>query len=239
MKNLYNIIVVSLTVFGVGFFMYLIYNEYAYGGEAARRAIQQRLQREDSLYKAVVFQSRAVKDAEFRQVDSPLLPEVRDTFKGLLYYLPDTNYRCGADFEPLPEEIIPLPDGRKQRLMGQLKFFLRGEVRSLRAYTTDPNAKVGSTSLELFVPFRDGTTNETTYGGGRLVDVIVNSSNESQIDFNLAYHPYCLYNPRYVCPIPPQENTLPIRIEAGERLFPQPLAGAATPRPTSAAGLGH
>jgi len=72
----------------------------------------------------------------------------------------------------------------------------------------------------LFVPFRDGTSGKETYGGGRYFDCeIPPIGNSILLDFNKAYNPYCAYNPRFSCVIPPEENRLKIKIEAGEKLF--------------------
>lgn len=68
----------------------------------------------------------------------------------------------------------------------------------------------------LFLPFNDLTNGVTTYGGGRYMDVEAPAEDGSvTLDLNLTYHPYCAYNYKYSCPIPPQENMLDVAIEAG------------------------
>jgi uncharacterized protein len=79
----------------------------------------------------------------------------------------------------------------------------------------------------LFLPFRDATSGRTTYGGGRyLYDTIKGADlgqgggaepNHIVLDFNFAYAPSCAYDPRWVCPLAPQENHLPFEVIAGER----------------------
>jgi hypothetical protein len=77
----------------------------------------------------------------------------------------------------------------------------------------------------LFVPFKDATSGQQTYGGGRyLLDTIKSADLSSDareatviLDFNYAYHPSCAYDPVWVCPLAPPESHLPIRVEAGER----------------------
>ena len=73
----------------------------------------------------------------------------------------------------------------------------------------------------LFIPFKDLTTGETTYGAGRYIDAKMSDivDNKMIIDFNKCYNPYCAYSEGYNCPIPPKENTLEIAIEAGEKNF--------------------
>ena len=77
---------------------------------------------------------------------------------------------------------------------------------------------VGEGPGRLFVPFRDATSGRETYGGGRYLDLDVAASGRYALDFNRAYHPYCVYDASWVCPFPPPENTLELPVTAGERL---------------------
>ncbi len=76
----------------------------------------------------------------------------------------------------------------------------------------------------LFLPFRDATSGDTTYGGGRyLLDGaksadLGGTATTLVLDFNLAYHPSCVHDPRWSCPLAPPGNRLPFAVEAGERL---------------------
>jgi uncharacterized protein (DUF1684 family) len=70
----------------------------------------------------------------------------------------------------------------------------------------------------LFVPFGDLTNNVETYGGGRYLDLDRTPTGLYDLDYNRAYHPYCVYNTTYECPVPPRENRLAVAIPAGERL---------------------
>ncbi|MEQ8240160.1 MAG: DUF1684 domain-containing protein [Cyclobacteriaceae bacterium] len=72
---------------------------------------------------------------------------------------------------------------------------------------------------QYFLGFADDTSGETTYGGGRYIDVEIGKSNKIVLDFNLAYNPYCAYGEGFTCPLPPKENVLPLAIEAGEKKF--------------------
>jgi uncharacterized protein (DUF1684 family) len=71
----------------------------------------------------------------------------------------------------------------------------------------------------LFIPFNDLTNGMETYGGGRYLDVQQGEGDTLTLDFNKAYNPYCAYNPKYSCPIPPDENKLDVEIRAGEKNF--------------------
>ena len=78
----------------------------------------------------------------------------------------------------------------------------------------------------LFLPFRDATSGSATYGAGRyLLDTVKGADlggdlgrGELVLDFNMAYHPSCAYDPRWNCPLAPPENRLPVEVRVGERL---------------------
>lgn len=76
----------------------------------------------------------------------------------------------------------------------------------------------------VFLPFADATSGRETYGAGRyLLDTIKGADLGSTpdgltvLDFNFAYNPSCAYSPRYVCPLAPPANRLPVPVRAGER----------------------
>ncbi len=73
----------------------------------------------------------------------------------------------------------------------------------------------------LFLPFKDLTNSETTYGGGRYINLLDTDINDGTIiiDFNKSYNPWCAYSEGYNCPIPPTDNHLDIMVRAGEMLF--------------------
>ncbi|MCK5678470.1 MAG: DUF1684 domain-containing protein, partial [Flavobacteriaceae bacterium] len=71
----------------------------------------------------------------------------------------------------------------------------------------------------LFLPFTDKTNGESTYGGGRYLDLKIPDGDTTVIDFNKAYNPYCAYNHKYSCPIPPKANQLDVEINAGVKAY--------------------
>ncbi len=89
-------------------------------------------------------------------------------------------------------------------------FEVDGEPVSLALYDTGHPG--------YFLPFRDRTSGSETYGAGRYLDIEPSDDGTATIDFNEAYNPFCAYNDAYACPLPPPENWLQVRIEAGERL---------------------
>ena len=91
-------------------------------------------------------------------------------------------------------------------------FSVRGESYKLVAFAENDSL------TRLFVPFGDLTNGGETYRGGRFLDLDRTSTGFYDLDFNKAYNPYCVYNPTYICPLPPRESRLPIPIRAGELL---------------------
>lgn len=164
---------------------------------------------------------RASKDAMFKsEADSPLTPADRAAFTGLHYYPIDAAYHMPAVLKEnrVPRLIIELPTSstelRRMQRVGTLTFTLKGTTLTLTAFA-DEDAR---TITRLFVPFADLTSGTETYTGGRYLELDRTSTTIYDLDFNRAYHPFCVYNVTYVCPVPPRENHLAIAIQAGERL---------------------
>ena len=174
-------------------------------------------------YGAAIAGYRAEKDAFFKSAPgSPIPVEEREAFTGLPYYpvdedlvlegLTPTPY---AGDEPSHFQI-PTSDGRLRpaHRAGVFRFDLGGEGRQLTAYELEGAHGDG----RLFLPFLDATSGTETYGAGRYLDLEPDEDGTYAIDFNLAYHPSCVYAPQFSCPITPSENRLATRVEAGERL---------------------
>ncbi len=183
-------------------------------------------------YASQVEAFRASKDEYFRTAPaSPIPLEEREGFDGLAYFPVDPGLRFeGLSLEPYrgsePEAFEMLTsDGRLRpaHRVGSLRFELEGRPQALAGYTLD-----GGRPGSLFVPFADATSGQETYGAGRYLDLEPEDDGTYALDFNLAYHPFCVYAPAYSCPLPPPENRLGVRIEAGERL-PAPTATDPSP----------
>ncbi len=159
---------------------------------------------------------RRMKDEFFaRGGDSPLTDAQRKAFTGLKYFDLDPAFRFEATLErPRSSEYedIQTSDGQIQHLprAGTLRFSLAGKDVALAAYDQ---------GHELFIPFRDATSGEETYGAGRYVEAHPQGHDRYEIDFSTAYNPYCAYNEDWSCPLPPRENWLDVPIRAGERSF--------------------
>ncbi|NOR27023.1 MAG: DUF1684 domain-containing protein [Lutibacter sp.] len=157
---------------------------------------------------------------------SPLTKKDLKTFKGLEFFKIDEKYKVEASFELTPNTPIFEMQTTTDRLplykkYGIARFTLNGEQLELSIYQ---NQKL-MTDVEyedyLFIPFNDTTNGSLSYGGGRYIDLEIPSEGSETIiiDFNKAYNPYCAYNSRYSCPIPPSENNLKISILAGVKAF--------------------
>ncbi|MBI1222092.1 MAG: DUF1684 domain-containing protein [Bacteroidetes bacterium] len=164
---------------------------------------------------------RLATDHEFRNKDhSPLSPSDRKHFEGLRYFAYDTDYLVVAKFERTPDGRPFQMQTTTERLpryvkYGVLHFTLEGKELRLSVYQNLDLIQRAGYENYLFIPFNDSTNGFESYGGGRYLDIQGPLGDTVIIDFNRAYNPYCAYNSRYSCPIPPQENNLPLRIEAG------------------------
>jgi uncharacterized protein (DUF1684 family) len=161
----------------------------------------------------------AEKDSFMRSPDSPVPAEQRATFGPLPYFPIDPAYRVPAmlQVEPnAPAVEMPTSTGqrRQMRRIGKLSFTLQGKPLTLGAFVeaNEPDMR------RLFVPFGDLTNGVETYPGGRYLELDRTASGVYDLDFNRAYHPFCLFNPAYDCPYPPPESRLKVPIRAGERL---------------------
>jgi uncharacterized protein len=173
-------------------------------------------------YPDAVANYRTEKDEYFRTGhDSPIPHDQRHDFAGLPYFAVDEALRFeGLALEPYsgsePASFqIPTSDGqlRAAERAGVFHFPIAGTTHALTGYRF---ADGGSESV--FVPFLDTTSGTESYGAGRYLDLYPEDDGTFALDFNLAYHPSCVYDARFSCPLTPAENRLPIRIEAGERL---------------------
>ncbi len=111
------------------------------------------------------------------------------------------------------------------RKYGSINFKLKNQGHSLEVYQSIDLLKKEEQKDYLFIPFNDLTNYETTFGGGRYIDVSIKDVQEGKIwiDFNKCYNPYCAYASGYSCPIPPLANRLDTKVVAGEKLFGKPI----------------
>lgn len=180
-------------------------------------------QADEAAWRTALDRYWAIKDQQFRDPQkSPLPPDHIAGFTGLERFPPDINHRVQARFVPAKGKAFNMPTtGSKRPLyqsVGTLHFRLHGRDLKLTVYKnlelTDP-----AYAQHHFVPFTDLTNGETTYGGGRYLDLNGPLGDRVELDFNKAYNPYCAYGGRYNCPIVPQENHLAVAVRAGVKAY--------------------
>jgi uncharacterized protein len=145
--------------------------------------------------------------------DSP----ARRDFHGLEYFAIDPTWRLEARFEPYdPPRSISVPNvlghDDSEKSPGALVFERAGQT-----YRLDPVLERGET--DYFVIFGDATNGRETYGAGRFLYVRPPVNGKTIIDFNKAYNPPCVFTDYATCPLPPAQNRLKVRVEAGEKEY--------------------
>jgi len=172
-----------------------------------------------------IQQHRHEKDHYFStNKNSPFTEKQQSQFSGLSYYPVDLEYRVQAKLQRYDAKdtiAIQTTTNRKQYyyLWGEFQFQIHDRPETLVVYK--PLEISDNHTPYFFVPFYDPTNGESTYGGGRYLDIPIRNSDIYTLDFNLAYNPYCAYDhSRWSCPIPPLENRLDIPVKAGEKVYP-------------------
>jgi len=140
--------------------------------------------------------------------------KLRSNFAGLRWFPSRESYRVTAQFVSYPQpktlaipnilgSVYPTPSP------GYAVFRIDG-----REFRLEPVIEEGET--DLFFIFRDQTAGKETYGAGRFLYTSPPRDGKIELDFNKAYNPPCAFTPYATCPLPPKQNILPVRIEAGE-----------------------
>ena len=123
------------------------------------------------------------------------------------------------EFEPKDTVIVYGTKGepRKTIRFGYVVISYQNKQYKINVY----QGSTANGQIYYSIWFTDKTTNNESYGVGRYIDFekVDDPNNEYEIDFNLAYNPYCAYSPNYSCAIPTKEDFIPIEIRAGEKKF--------------------
>ncbi|MDI7260454.1 MAG: DUF1684 domain-containing protein [Thermodesulfobacteriota bacterium] len=170
-----------------------------------------------------VLEWRKERDQFFKSHQrSPLTSQGKRNFKGLRYYPFAPHYVFNGQIErtilhinnPKYYATFLTNKGTNKRYIryGKFHFQLNGKGYVLEIYKS-------ILSDVLFIPFMDRTNGKETYEGGRYMDAEILPGYKMVLDFNMAYHPSCAYNDKFVCVLPPRENMLEIEIRAGEKNF--------------------
>jgi len=145
----------------------------------------------------------------------------RRAFAGLTWYPVSEAHRVVARFVPNPApKTIPIANvlGQEDQMPspGYVVFKIGDTELRLDPVLEEPDAK------ELFFIFKDPTAGRDTYPAGRYLYTDLPKDGAVTLDFNKAYSPPCAFAAYATCPLPPPQNRLPVRIEAGEKK-PAPL----------------
>jgi len=149
----------------------------------------------------------------FRDLNSDLVKN----FKGVERFPIDESWKITAKFEaynPVKEIDVPNVLGQisKEKCPGAIVFERDGRTHRIDA--------VDEGDDKLFLIIADQTSGEETYGGGRFMYVNKpDSTGTILLDFNKAYNPPCVFTKYATCPLPPLQNFLKLRIEAGEKVY--------------------
>jgi uncharacterized protein (DUF1684 family) len=139
----------------------------------------------------------------------------RTEFAGLQWFPISESYKVLADWVPyVPPRKIAIANVLGQTedssCPGYASFTLNGATIKL-----EPLGEPGDKELSFLI--RDGTSGKETYGAGRFLDTDAPQDGKLLIDFNKAYSPPCAFTEFATCPLPPKQNQMAVRIEAGEK----------------------
>jgi len=169
------------------------------------------------------FQQKLNKEFSSKE-ESPLKEEDLANFESLDFFPLDSSFIVNAkltlhkDSEPFAMKTttdrLPI-----YKVYATATFELKGKEYSLEIYQNEKLVLTPEYEDYLFMPFTDQTNGDSSYGGGRYLDLNLPEGESIIIDFNQAYNPYCAYNDKYSCPIPPKNNDLDTKVLAGVKVF--------------------
>jgi uncharacterized protein len=158
---------------------------------------------------------------------NPRSPLDSQDLQFLRWFPTDESFRVTCSVERLDTAQIEIPTysglNRKYRPFARLHFMLNDQSFQLTVFRYEEPGFAAKLA-PLFLPFKDETNGEDTYGGGRYINIAVSDLEHEAylLDFNKAYNPWCAYSDGFNCPIPPVENHLALAIAAGERNYAGP-----------------
>ncbi len=174
-------------------------------------------------YKDSLQALRIVYSGELLDTSAKVLnQEEINSLIGLKFFDIDSSYRIVGRFKKKVGRKFEMPTSTDRkpiyRAYGKVEFELQGQLFSLTIYQNCSLIKQKEYKNYLFLPLRDVTSGQESYGGGRYLDLSIPENNTIILDFNRLYNPYCVYSHRYSCPIPPKENYISLPINAGEKV---------------------
>lgn len=177
---------------------------------------------DDREYSKAILAERKEKNEFMKNSAGSPFGDQKASFDSLKYFAPDQKYKVVASLKPVENKkviVLPTSSGEENRYLeyATVEFELEGTPCKLLILEVMDSGPARGT---LFLAFADGTSTKETYGAGRYLDLKkIPGSTSITLDFNKAYNPYCAYADNFSCPLPPKENVLEIRIEAGEKSY--------------------
>ncbi|MCD6544430.1 MAG: DUF1684 domain-containing protein [Flavobacteriaceae bacterium] len=176
-----------------------------------------------STKEAIKFQKKINKEFSNKE-KSPLTEKDLKDFNELDFFPIDTSYIVLAKLKFQKDSITFKMQTNTDRLpiykiYATASFNLKGREFKLNIYQNVKLIQTADFEDYLFLPYTDRTNGNTTYGGGRYIDLEISDGDTILIDFNQTYNPSCAYNAKYSCPIPPKTNHLDIDINAGVKKY--------------------
>lgn len=136
----------------------------------------------------------------------------RTDFQGLRWFPVDPSYRVKGRYIPRETPVeLKLPN-----ILGDVELFRSSGMVELTIDEHELRMSAIDAGDKLWFIFRDMTSGKETYSAARFLYADSPEDGITFVDFNRAYNPPCAFNPFTTCPLPPLENRLPVRIEAGE-----------------------
>ena len=182
----------------------------------------------DSSYAVEIAKHRQHYREEF--LTEPRSPLTANDTAFLDFYPANAAWKVEAAFNYTPDAVafdMPTYSGRtaEYRQFGTLRFEQNGHSFVLNIYQNLRLLQMPEYKDYLFLPFKDPSNGQATYGGGRYLELRLGDIQEKAekttmiLDFNKCFNPYCAYSDGYNCPVPPRENHLATLVEAGEKNF--------------------
>jgi uncharacterized protein (DUF1684 family) len=145
--------------------------------------------------------------------------DIRKNFTGLDWYGVDPGYRVRGKFTPHTEPITV----KTMNILGDIETYTSTGYVTLTVAGTEMRMLPVNSGSQLWFIMRDLTSGEETYSAARFLYADApDAEGWTTVDFNMAYNPPCAFNPHTTCPLPPPDNRLDVRIEAGEKDYRGP-----------------
>lgn len=159
-------------------------------------------------------------------LENPRSPLEDKDLAYLTFFSPDIKWKKSATFTKEQQAVpfeMPTYSGitKPYIIFGYLDFDVEGKKIRLQVYQSAQKPSNPLYKNHLFLPFKDATNGESTYGGGRYLDLKTDDikNNKVVLDFNQCYNPWCAYSEGFNCPVPPISNHLNFEVTAGEKMY--------------------